>query len=344
MRKDILPEEMKREALQGMKEFELAWQEFFKNKPKPKNDEEDRKQQEEFYLWYNYERKQSDTGKTPAEMYKEVYGEEPNKDIKTDYLKPSRFMGFGWEEYDEEEFDDSTVNYNIPPTDKIKVFFNSQKQDKIKSAYLIKNIIFLDKLHKFPTAKEITLAFFNSNVKKELKIEVANYLLNEMYVSHSLLEMLGKRKINNLTGFIKEVIDSVNKELDGFDYLGTDFGCVRREAVFWLINNSEEPKKLILNLFKEKINWSDFPTQNGILDYCYQNYKILGLDFIMGIFDKAVKVNMREVRITALRYAYLLTNSDKYMSLIEKDNSSHIRKMAKELKNKSSEGKDDRKM
>jgi hypothetical protein len=46
-----------------LKEFEMAWQEYFKDKPKPKNDEEERKEQEEFHHWYNYVRKQSDTGK-----------------------------------------------------------------------------------------------------------------------------------------------------------------------------------------------------------------------------------------------------------------------------------------
>mgnify|MGYP001592733254 CR=1 FL=1 len=98
-------EKIKKEGLRSMKEFEMAWEEFFKNKLKPKNDEEDRKQQEDFYLWYNYARKQSDTGKTPAEMYKEVYGEEPKNIL--DEKKPSRFMNFEWDEdYNEEDFDD----------------------------------------------------------------------------------------------------------------------------------------------------------------------------------------------------------------------------------------------
>lgn len=76
------------------KEFELAWKEFFKNKPKPKTDEEDRKQQEEFIHWYNYIRKQSDTGKTPAEMYKEAYEKDPNKNS----TEINRMMDFNWDE------------------------------------------------------------------------------------------------------------------------------------------------------------------------------------------------------------------------------------------------------
>ena len=36
-----------------------------------------KKQMDEFKHWYNKVRKQSDTGKTPEEMYKEIYGKEP---------------------------------------------------------------------------------------------------------------------------------------------------------------------------------------------------------------------------------------------------------------------------
>jgi hypothetical protein len=86
----------KKELPPAMREFENAFQEFFNKKPKPKNDEEERKEQEEFYHWYNYIRKQSDTGKTPAEMYKEIYGEEPKNIF--DEKKPSRFMNFEWDE------------------------------------------------------------------------------------------------------------------------------------------------------------------------------------------------------------------------------------------------------
>lgn len=97
---------LKEEALRSMKEFELAWQEFFKGKPEPKTDEEDRKQQEEFHYWYNYVRKQGDTGKTPAEMYKEVYGKEPPKNSQNPQ-DPSRMMNFEWDEdYEEDDFDD----------------------------------------------------------------------------------------------------------------------------------------------------------------------------------------------------------------------------------------------
>jgi len=98
-------EELKKEGLRSMKEFEMAWTEFFKDKPEPKNDDEDKKQQEEFHYWHNYVRKQSDTGKTPAEMYREIYGKEPVNSVES--KEPSRMMNFEWdEEYDETDFDD----------------------------------------------------------------------------------------------------------------------------------------------------------------------------------------------------------------------------------------------
>ncbi len=52
-----------------VKEFDSAWEEFFKDKSEPKTDEEDIKQQEEFSHWYNYIRKQSDINLTPKEMF-----------------------------------------------------------------------------------------------------------------------------------------------------------------------------------------------------------------------------------------------------------------------------------
>jgi len=60
----------------AQREFNSAKEEYFKNKPKPNNEREAHKEIEEFIYWYNNKRKQSDTGKTPSEMYKEIYVEE----------------------------------------------------------------------------------------------------------------------------------------------------------------------------------------------------------------------------------------------------------------------------
>lgn len=95
-------ENFEKEALKSMKEFELAWEEFFKDKPKPKNDGEEKKQMEEFFHWYNYERKQSDSGKTPAQMYKEIYGKEPIHPIKEE----SRMFNLELDREYEEEFEE----------------------------------------------------------------------------------------------------------------------------------------------------------------------------------------------------------------------------------------------
>jgi len=72
---------MKTEKSIAIQELEKAKQEFFKDKPEPKDEEELKKQYNEFMNWYNNIRKQSDTGKTPAEMYKEIYGKTPPEKI-----------------------------------------------------------------------------------------------------------------------------------------------------------------------------------------------------------------------------------------------------------------------
>ena len=126
--------ELKEESFKGMKEFELAWQEFFKDKPEPRTEEEDRKQQEEFHYWYNYVRKQSDTGKTPAEMYKEIYGREPPKNFPINSEEPSRMMNFDWDEdYDESDFDGDDELDNAQEEAVViatKIFENSWKRMK----------------------------------------------------------------------------------------------------------------------------------------------------------------------------------------------------------------------
>ena len=55
----------------AIREYWMAFDEYFKGKPK--NDKESKKQMEGFAHGYNNVRKQSDTGKTPSEMYKEAY-------------------------------------------------------------------------------------------------------------------------------------------------------------------------------------------------------------------------------------------------------------------------------
>lgn len=69
---------MTKDKIPAIREYRMGFKEFFKDKPKPKNDKEMKKLMDEFRYWYNHVRKQSDTGKTPDEMYKEIYGKCPN--------------------------------------------------------------------------------------------------------------------------------------------------------------------------------------------------------------------------------------------------------------------------
>jgi len=69
-------------------EFDKAWEEFFKKKLRPRSEKEDRKQQEEFHIWYNNVRKQSDTGKTPKEMGKRIMEFSWDDSEECDYYIP----------------------------------------------------------------------------------------------------------------------------------------------------------------------------------------------------------------------------------------------------------------
>lgn len=89
-----------------MHEFDTAWGEFFKDKPKPRNVNEDKKQQEEFHNWYNNVRKQSDTGKSPFEM-------------------GSRIMNFSWDDSEDDEKDFIQLQQLLIP--------NTEKIQKLKS-------------------------------------------------------------------------------------------------------------------------------------------------------------------------------------------------------------------
>ena len=84
-----------KEESRAVKEYRQAFDEFFKDKPEPKDEEQNKKMLEEFFHWYNNIRKQSDTGKTPAEMYKKIYGEDASDPVNvTD------------ENFDQEEIED----------------------------------------------------------------------------------------------------------------------------------------------------------------------------------------------------------------------------------------------
>ena len=58
------------------REIGIAFEEYFKNNKEAQTSVEIEKQMNDFMNWYNNERKQSDTNKTPNQMHKEIYGED----------------------------------------------------------------------------------------------------------------------------------------------------------------------------------------------------------------------------------------------------------------------------
>lgn len=177
--------ELEKEGIRSMKESEIAWNEFFKDKPKPKNEEEDKKQQEEFFYWYNYVRKQSDTGKTPAEMYKEIYGEEPKNVF--DEKRPSRFMNFNWDEdYNEDGFDEKEED---------------ELDDAQEEAVVIATEIFED------SWKQIKKEVDGQSKKESCKYSFILGFLDYMKMMDKKSELIEKQMQNMSEEDIKKMID-----------------------------------------------------------------------------------------------------------------------------------------
>lgn len=209
-------------------------------------------------------------------------------------------------------------------------YCSSNRTDEEKAAQLLFNLIILDKRRKYPTTKEMLKAFLQSNASKESKKDVVNFILNENYMNPAFVEDFGNervnQRINGYSKFMSEVTKKLNIMTANASLLFVNFDFVAREAVQWLIKNSSNPKNTILSLFKEKTDWMDIARQNGILDYCYNNAKFLGKDFVLGIIEKSIKTNMREVRLVAYRYAYWLIKDEKYIQRMSDDPSGHIRR------------------
>lgn len=169
--------EVTNEISRGMEEFESAWQEFFKNKPRPKNDEEDRKQQEEFNHWYNYIRKQSDTGKTPVEMYKEVYGKEPPENP----AEASRIMNFEWDE-DYKEPDEMLEEANEflekgKPKEALRIIDDVLEIVKDDEEVLLLKARILCEMHDFKKAEKVLeLSFKVNGETDDWRFSYANFL------------------------------------------------------------------------------------------------------------------------------------------------------------------------
>ena len=151
---------------QAQKEFDMAWKEFFRDKNKPENDDEEKKQMEEFIHWYNNIRKQSDTGKTPAQMYKEIYGIESKDEI--------RIMNFEWDEnYDEEllVFIEELKEYDNVDGYKLNYETVRKKLEPTIDNILKKREKALDLLHDLLENEAIWSCLFALEIIKEIKSE-----------------------------------------------------------------------------------------------------------------------------------------------------------------------------
>ncbi|MBI2106532.1 hypothetical protein HYT57_00975 [Candidatus Woesearchaeota archaeon] len=220
-------------------------------------------------------------------------------------------------------------NIKIPDVKEFVEYCNSNEADEEKSVQLLFTLIILDKKRKYQTAKNLLKAFLKSDISVQSKKEIAEFIINGYYFG-SLLDLLPEEKVKEkrkeYSNFMIKVVEKLNVIAEEYETLSGTFNFVAREAMYWLIDNSSNPKKEINKRLKEKVDWMDLTVQNGILDYCYNNEKKLGREFVMGIFEKAIKVNMREVRLVAFKCVYLLTQDDKYLKMIENDPSGYIRR------------------
>lgn len=74
----------------AIQEYEKALKEYFGDKSEFESGKEAEKKMKEFMHWYNFERKQSDTGKTPAQMWEDAYNEKPKEAVFVKEKKKSK--------------------------------------------------------------------------------------------------------------------------------------------------------------------------------------------------------------------------------------------------------------
>ena len=228
-------------------------------------------------------------------------------------------------------------NAKIPTIEEFIEYCNSNRTYEEKATQLLFNLIILDKRKKYPTAKEMLKAFLQSNINKTSKKEIINFILNDNYMNPVFREEFGNervhQRIKKYSKFMSKVTKNLNNMAPKTEILFTRFDFVTREAVFWLIDNNPNPMEIIKSILKKKSDWMDIAEQNGILDYCYNNHERLGKDFVIDVFSKAIKTNMREIRLVAYRYVYRLTRNEKYLIMMKNDPSAYIRRKIEIIKN-----------
>jgi len=270
----------------AMSEFSMAFEEFFKDKSKPKSDEEEKKQMEDFMEWYNNERQQSDTGKTPAEMFKEIYGEEPTKSDK-----PSRMINFEWDE-----------NYKEPDEmlyEADQLIIKGKYKEALKladeileiipddeEALLLKTII-LPSLGRTSEAEEI-LKFVN---KKYGKTTDWNFYRAQLYFWNG--------NLSKAMEFMKQALEKNPDNFDALTGYANYLDLAREESSKEFLEKAEKIDNKRAERFKKKY-WI---TQK---EYIQKGMFTGALDNIVNLLEEQKETEARQNIKLLLKYFYEL--------------------------------------
>jgi|SRR3989344_3621759 len=206
-------------------EFDIAWKEFFKNKPKPRSDQEDRKQQEEFCYWYNHLRKQGDTGKTPAEMN-------------------SRMIEFNWDDDGEEDSID-LKELLIPENEKILSIEKLRSNDVKKYSGVLSSIelsiaeFYLDNRKLTDLQVISALENFIDNLFAQFDY-IKNPLENEIQFGASVGAQRKRISLHELKLCIKFIIESIKNR----NYLQDDQAYLKWVTAFFGLLDEKEIKEI----------------------------------------------------------------------------------------------------
>ena len=227
-----ISEEQSEDFENCVKEFDIGWEEYFKEKEQPKNDEEDRKQQEDFYYWYNNVRKQNDTGKTPIEMGKRIVKFNWDKDIN----KPKNWLE---EEGIEKPFEVSLI-------EKILTLVSLYFKDEVARAFGKYKLFYSDKnkkLSKLDLSRDFQAWFLLEHKLPNGKTPVEFVFCREDI--DKLFSKKEKNMIGNFLAFKKTLFEIKYISRNRKDYLIQDVLDDRK----YLVKTIDFPSKLIIGDF-----------------------------------------------------------------------------------------------
>jgi len=195
------------------REFNMAKEEYFKDKPEPKDESERHKEIEKFIYWYNHERKQSDTGKTPDEMYKEIYGEE---DISEDVDDETLELIDKLQKYDdaEDEIDYDDVKEELKDTIKALI---SKGEDVLEDLHFL--IGFPDNV-----SCSFALEIIRAIKSKKSILELIEFIKENEYDEMDIYSGLCDEACFALTEIgedsIEPLIKEIKKNIENKEYYG----------------------------------------------------------------------------------------------------------------------------